>query len=144
MGWGCSPHTSTCSWQWVCQAFTSTVLSSRNALGSCWSIILEVTVLWLVSESTRSGPGSVQTKKEASGHRVKVLQPGSCSHSVEPSSWLMLDVWTWAMQLASCYLHQLSWKIESCLDLPEPRYDVWSDLSRINKYKAQHISVRLC
>lgn len=96
----------------------------------------------------RIGVGS--TKKQASGHRVKILQPAACSYIFKPSDWLTLNVWAWAMLLASCYLNQLSWKIESCLDLPEPRYDVWSDLSRINKYKfacclqTQHISIRLC
>lgn len=124
-------------------------LLGRNALWSRRSNALEVILLWLVSESTVStGVGS--TKKEASGHRVKILQPAACSYIFKPNHWLTLNVWVWAMLLASSYLNQLSWKIESCLDLPESRYNVWSDLSRINKYKfarcpqTQHISIRLC
>lgn len=118
-------------------------------LGKCRFTMLEVTLLWLVSDSIELGPGSSQTKNEALGDRLKLWQPGACSYNFKPNFWLMLDVWTWAMQLASCCLNQLDWMIESWLDLPESRGEVWSDLSRINKNKyayclqTQHISVSL-
>lgn len=89
-------------------------------------------------------------KKEASGERLKLWQPGVCSSNFRPNFWLMLDVWTWAMQLAPCCLNQLGWMIELWLDLPESRCEVWSDLSRINKnefarcLQTQRISVSLC
>lgn len=114
------------------------------------NLLIEVTLPQLVSDSIELGPGSRQTKKEASGDRLKLWQPGACSYNFKPNFWLMLDVWTWAMQLAPCCLNQLGWMIESWLDLPESRCEVWSDLSRINKNKfahclqTQHISVSLC
>lgn len=138
-------------WRMGCQCPGSLLHISRFFIH--WEsvdLLIEVTLPWLVSDSIELGPGSSQTKKDSSGDRLKLWQPGACSYNFKPNFWLMLDVWTWAMQLAPCCLNQLGWMIESWLDLPESRCKVWSDLSRINKNKfshclqTQHISVSLC